>query len=64
MKTAIISSVSKKYFHLAEELVNSIIRFPESKNISICFLDNGMEQEQIKKISKMYLTVLYFRAIL
>ena len=26
MKTAIVSSVSKKYFHLAEELVDSINR--------------------------------------
>ena len=52
MKTAIVSSVSKKYFHLAEELVDSINRFAESKSISICLLDNGLEQEQINKISK------------
>jgi hypothetical protein len=52
MKTAIISSVSKKYFHLAQELIDSINRFPESKSISICLLDNGLEPEQISAISK------------
>jgi hypothetical protein len=52
MKTAIVTCVSKKYFHLAEELVDSINRFPESKNISICFLDNGLDNDQINKISK------------
>jgi len=45
MKTAIVTSVSKKYFHLAEELVDSINRFNESKNISICFLDNGLSND-------------------
>jgi hypothetical protein len=52
MKTAIITSVSNKYFHLAEELVDSINRFPESKNIKICFLDHGLDKYQINKISK------------
>lgn len=52
MKVAIITSVSEKYFHLAEELIDSINRFPESKNISICILDNGLNFKQIRKISK------------
>jgi hypothetical protein len=52
MKVAIVTSVSPKYFHLAEELFDSINRFPESKNIRICVLDNGLNLEQIKKISK------------
>ena len=52
MKIGIITSVSKKYFHLAEELVNSINRFSESKNIKICFLDDDLNHDQIEKIKK------------
>ena len=52
MKIGIITSVSKEYFYLAEELVNSINRFPESKNIKICFLDSDLSDDQIERIKK------------
>jgi hypothetical protein len=52
MKIGIITSVSKEYFYLAEELVNSINRFPESKNIKICFLDSDLSADQIERVKK------------
>jgi len=35
---------------LLEELIDSIKRFPESKNIAICILDAGLNENQIDKI--------------
>jgi hypothetical protein len=55
MKTAIISLSDATYFHLLEDLIDSVLSFPESKNIDLCILDAGMTSEQIKKIeSKVY----------
>ena len=54
-KTAIVSLADSNYFHLLEDLIDSINRFQESKNISICILDAGLSNEQIKKIeNKVY----------
>ena len=50
MKTAIISLSDATYFHLLEDLIDSVLSFPESKNIDLCILDAGMTSEQIKKI--------------
>jgi hypothetical protein len=55
MKIAILTSVSNEYFHLANELTESINRFPESKNIKICVLDGGLNIDQIKILTpKVY----------
>jgi len=49
---AIVSLADSKYFELLTELIASIKRFPESKKISICILDAGLEEFQKKKIEK------------
>ena len=46
----IVSLADEKYFSLLEELIDSIKRFPESKNIAICILDAGLNENQIDKI--------------
>ena len=50
MKTTIISLSDATYFHLLEDLIDSVHSFQESKNIDLCILDAGMTSEQIKKI--------------
>ncbi len=49
-ENTIVSLADEKYFELLEELINSIKSFPESKNIAICVLDAGLNQDQIDKI--------------
>jgi lipopolysaccharide biosynthesis glycosyltransferase len=49
-KIAIVSLSDHNYFHLIEDLIDSIQRFDESKDISICILDAGMTKEQVIKI--------------
>ena len=52
MKKAIISLSDKNYFEMTVELINSIKRFEESKDISICILDAGLSDEQKLIIQK------------
>jgi lipopolysaccharide biosynthesis glycosyltransferase len=47
-KNVIISLADANYFELLEELVDSIKRFKESKNIAICILDAGLTETQKK----------------
>ena len=55
MKTAIVALSDSGYFHLLEELIDSILVFEESKNIDICVLDAGLTEDQIGKIkNKVY----------
>ena len=43
------------YFHLLEELIDSILILEESKNVDICVLDAGLTEDQISKIkNKVY----------
>ena len=49
-ENTIVSLADEKYFNLLEELIDSIKSFPESKNIAICILDAGLNQDQINKI--------------
>ena len=49
-ENTIVSLADEKYFGLLEELIDSIKRFPESKNIAICILDAGLNENQIDKI--------------
>jgi len=58
-KTAIISLSDEKYFHLLNELIDSIKIFKQSESVDICILDAGMNQSQlsilktkVKKIEK------------
>ena len=55
MKTAIVTLSDSGYFHLLEELIESIHSFEESSSVSICVLDAGMSQDQLEKIkNKVY----------
>ena len=49
-KNVIVSLADANYFPLLEELVNSIKKFKESKNIAICILDAGLTEDQRKKL--------------
>ena len=49
-ENTIVSLADEKYFNLLEELIESIKSFPESKNIAICVLDAGLNQDQVNKI--------------
>ena len=52
MKKAIVSLSDKNYFEMTVELINSIKRSEESKDISICILDAGLSDEQKLIIQK------------
>ena len=53
----IVSLADANYFPLIEELVDSIKRFKESENISICILDAGLTDNQknllLKKVDEI-----------
>ena len=51
-ENAIITLADSNYFDMLEELVDSIRNHPESENISICVLDAGLTDEQIRNIEK------------
>ncbi len=47
-ENAIISLADSNYFELLIELIDSIKQFKQSENISICILDAGLSEEQLK----------------
>ena len=49
-KIAIVSLSDFRYFHLLNDLIDSINRFKESKSIKICILDAGLKKDQIDQI--------------
>ncbi len=51
-KNVIVSLADSNYFNLLNELVDSIKRFQESSEISICILDAGMSEKQKTELSK------------
>jgi lipopolysaccharide biosynthesis glycosyltransferase len=50
-KNVIVSLADSNYFNLLNELVDSIKSYEESKNIAICILDAGLDQNQKKILS-------------
>ena len=48
---AIVTLADSNYFDLLLELISSIKQFEQSKNISICILDAGLKEDQIKKLN-------------
>jgi hypothetical protein len=51
-ENTIVTLADSNYFEMLEELVDSINLHPESKKVSICILDAGLTQEQVKIIEK------------
>ena len=51
-KNVIVSLADSNYFKLLEELIESIKKFDESKNIALCILDAGLTEDQKKILSK------------
>ena len=49
---AIVSLADSNYFELLNELIESIKRFEQSKNVSICVLDSGLTKEQHNELKK------------
>ena len=49
-ENTIVSLADEKYFNLLEELIDSIKRFPKSKDIAICVLDAGLNKDQVDTI--------------
>ena len=49
---AIVALADSSYFEMLEELVDSINKHEEAKNVAICILDAGLTTEQIKTIEK------------
>ena len=50
-KNVIVSLADANYFPLLDELISSIKRFDEGRNVAICILDAGLTQEQKEKLS-------------
>ena len=51
-KNAIVSLANSNYFELLNELIDSIKSFDESKNVAICVLDAGLNQDQKNILKK------------
>ena len=51
-ENTIISLADSNYFNLLNELVDSINRFNQSKNLDICIMDAGLTENQIKILEK------------
>jgi len=51
-KNAIISLADSSYYELLIELINSIKRFKNSSDVSICVLNAGLTEDQVNNISK------------
>jgi len=51
-KNVIVSLADANYFPLLEELVDSIKRFRESKDVAICILDSGLTSDQKNSLLK------------
>jgi hypothetical protein len=51
-ENVIVSLADSKYFELLNELIDSIKRFDESKNVAICILDAGLTENQKLKLSQ------------
>jgi len=51
-ENVIISLADSNYFELLNELIDSIKRFEQSNDLSICILDAGLEKHQIEILEK------------
>ena len=51
-ENVIVSLADSNYFELLNELIDSIKRFDESKDVAICILDAGLTEDQKLKLSQ------------
>ena len=51
-ENVIISLADSNYFELLNELVDSIKRFDQSKEVAICIMDAGLQKDQIEILQK------------
>ncbi len=51
-ENTIISLADANYFELLNELVDSIKRFDQSKEIAICIMDAGLQKNQVEILEK------------
>ena len=51
-ENTIISLADSNYFNLLNELIDSINRFKQSKDLDICIMDAGLKENQIKILEK------------
>jgi len=51
-KNTIVALADSKYFELLSELIDSIQRFEQSKEVGICILDAGLTEDQKLKLSQ------------
>jgi hypothetical protein len=51
-ENVIISLADSNYFELLNELVDSIKRFDQSKELAICIMDAGLAKDQIEVLEK------------
>ena len=49
---AIVTLADSNYFELLLELIDSIKKYKESENVSICVLDAGLKDQEIEIIKK------------
>ena len=51
-ENVIISLADSNYFELLNELIDSIKSFEQSKEVAICIMDAGLNEDQIKILEK------------
>ena len=51
-KNVIVSLADANYFPLLNELVDSIKSFDQSKEVAICIMDAGLNEDQITILEK------------
>ena len=57
MKIAIVTLSDSRYFHLLNELIDSIHSFKQSHTVSICVLDAGMKSTELEIIKKKVFSI-------
>ncbi len=55
----IISLADSNYFNLLNELVDSINRFQQSKELDICIMDAGLTEEQKVRYQGLFYQTIF-----
>ena len=60
IENTIVTLADSNYFQMLDELVDSINKHPESKNVSICVLNAGLTEDQVNIIKKKVVTKYFW----